>query len=92
VTREKEMAEVFAPRACKGNAERCCGRKPIPYKRDQHWFCARCDAAYRMPDGEQIENWMWIRAEGGFVPRYPDSEAVVLARAAVLAIAQRTEP
>ena len=38
---------------------RCCGRKPILYKRPEPYrFCARCDAAFNML-GEQTENWAW---------------------------------
>jgi hypothetical protein len=77
-----EKPEVIAPRSCVGDTERCCGRKPIPYKRDGKWFCPRCDAAYRMPSGEQIPNWAWLRSGDGFTPRYPESEAAKLARLA----------
>jgi hypothetical protein len=38
---------------------RCCGRKPIQYKRPTpHQFCPRCNRAYD-EDGLQIENWAW---------------------------------
>lgn len=38
---------------------RCCGRKPLTYKRPQpHFFCFRCSRSYDI-DGNQIENWAW---------------------------------
>lgn len=46
---------------------RCCGRKPIVYKRDPHLFCPRCDRAFDPITGEQIENWAWIFIGGEFV-------------------------
>ena len=38
---------------------RCCGRKPIHYKRDggPHLFCPRCSRAYDVDSGHQIPNW-----------------------------------
>jgi hypothetical protein len=46
---------------------RCCGRKPIPYRRPRpHQFCPRCDRDYD-EDGLQIENWAWKRDGEGFV-------------------------
>lgn len=47
---------------------RCCGRKPLVYKRlhgHHHLFCDRCNAAYD-PSGHQIENWGWKSVPGGF--------------------------
>jgi hypothetical protein len=40
---------------------RCCGRKPLVYKRDGHKFCTRCDKSFDIKTGEQIENWAWQR-------------------------------
>lgn len=43
---------------------RCCGRKPLVYKRLQGYnnpaglFCTRCDRAYTH-DGKPQENWAW---------------------------------
>ena len=38
---------------------RCCGRKPIVYKRSiHHTFCCRCHRAHD-PQGNQIDNWAW---------------------------------
>jgi hypothetical protein len=74
---------AVAARVCVGDRERCCGRKPMSYRRDGHWFCDRCDAAYRMPTGEQIANWAWLRSGDGFTPRYPESEGAKLGMVAV---------
>ena len=66
---------IRAPRSLDA-AGRCCGRKPLIYKRPYHHFCDRCDAAYD-EDGRQIENWMWKRLNGGFIPAYPASESAL---------------
>lgn len=50
---------------------RCCGRKPLVYKRPNHYlFCCRCDREFS-PDGKQRENWAWRKSiiEGEFVRR-----------------------
>ena len=47
------------------NERRCCGRKPIEYKRPKHKFCPRCDRAYDFDTGEQIPNWAWARDRDG---------------------------
>ena len=46
---------------------RCCGRKPIVYKREGHSFCPRCDRAFDLETGVQVENWMWRWSPGSFV-------------------------
>ena len=52
---------------------RCCGRKPIAYKRPAHrLFCYRCCAEYA-PDGTQRPNWAWRATQDGFVSTYPDN-------------------
>jgi hypothetical protein len=38
---------------------RCCGRKPIVYKRPPRLFCCRCDAAFDTVSGKQIPNWAY---------------------------------
>jgi hypothetical protein len=75
-------AEVFPSRTIDPKG-RCCGRKPIPYKRDGYLFCPRCDAAYDIFTGNQRSNWAWLRSGVGFAPRYPESHAVRLAREAL---------
>lgn len=47
---------------------RCCGRKPIVYKRIPHLFCTRCYASFDVDTWDQIENWAW-EFEGGLVKR-----------------------
>lgn len=43
---------------------RCCGRKPIEYKRPKHkLFCVRCDASYDPQTGRQVENWAYVANE-----------------------------
>lgn len=47
---------------------RCCGRKPILYKRPQdtyvnfapYLYCPRCDAAFDPNIKCQVDNWAWI--------------------------------
>ena len=40
---------------------RCCGRKPLTYKREggPHKFCPRCDRAFNIETGDWIPNWAW---------------------------------
>ena len=46
---------------------RCCGRKPLIYKRDAHRYCVRCDRAYSLHTDRQVDNWAWKqRADGQF--------------------------
>lgn len=46
---------------------RCCGRKPLVYKRPEHRFCFRCNRAYHLIQNFQIDNWAWKRrADGQF--------------------------
>lgn len=51
---------------------RCCGRKPLHYKRGltttlrrPQLFCCRCNAAYDPETREQIANWAWKPNEHG---------------------------
>ena len=61
---------IRAPRVLDAKG-RCCGVKPIVYKRPTHrLFCVRCSREYS-PQGEQRPNWAWLRITGGFTPRYP---------------------
>lgn len=45
---------------------RCCGRKPLQYKRPKpgHLFCDRCYAEFTA-DGQQRANWAWLAVPGG---------------------------
>ena len=61
---------------------RCCGRKPLVYKRSRGWdqrpgpyrFCTICDRAYEFDRPEQIANWAYEACEGGFLRRNPSSD------------------
>ena len=45
---------------------RCCGRKPLVYKRPTHsLFCSRCDREFD-PSGKQVATWAWRKAANGF--------------------------
>lgn len=48
---------------------RCCGRKPIIYKRPRpgHYYCCRCHRHFNLETGIQVENWAWKYGQGGFV-------------------------
>lgn len=37
---------------------RCCGRKPLVYKRPHRLFCCRCNRQFS-PEGKQQENWAY---------------------------------
>lgn len=46
---------------------RCCGRKPLTYKREGRRFCDRCNRSYDYYQNFQIDNWAWKRrADGQF--------------------------
>ena len=47
-------------------AGRCCGRKPILYKRPPRMFCSRCGREYS-PDGKQVSNWAFSRVGPLFI-------------------------
>ena len=42
---------------------RCCGLKPLVYKRDRRRFCHRCDREFDIDTGEQVSNWAWGRCD-----------------------------
>lgn len=42
---------------------RCCGRKPITYKRPHHFYCCRCDASFDPVDGKQVPNWAYYKVD-----------------------------
>lgn len=45
---------------------RCCGRKPLVYKRDATLFCHRCSRAYTL-DGEQKPSYCFVPTVGGWI-------------------------
>ena len=49
---------------------RCCGRKPLVYKRwPAHLFCSRCEAAFDTATGQQIDNWAYVRVGDAFATK-----------------------
>lgn len=44
---------------------RCCGRKPLTYKRERRRFCDRCNRSYDYYQGLQVDNWAWKRRTDG---------------------------
>lgn len=55
-----------------GQCPRCL-RKPLTYKRERKLFCCRCDRAYDILTGEQINSFAWMWRGDRYVARYPDS-------------------
>ena len=37
-----------------------CLVKPLVYKREPHYFCSRCDRAFDLHSGVQLDNWAWV--------------------------------
>jgi len=82
--REAKYAEWVAERqpatrrhARLDDAGRCCGRKPLVYKRPiHHLFCTRCCADFNPKTGEQIENWAWVADGVSFVATSPTGDYV----------------
>lgn len=51
---------------------RCCGRKPMVYKRPDHQlFCPRCDASFNPETGIQWQNWAYRAVGDGLEPTSP---------------------
>ena len=60
---------------------RCCGRKPLLYKRPTpSLFCTRCDRAYSVDKGEQIANWAYAYHDGKMIWRSSRAQAPETAR------------
>lgn len=50
--------------------DRCCGRKPIVYKKQNILFCHRCDKEFDKETKKQIPNWAWKQnPDGTFVKK-----------------------
>jgi hypothetical protein len=48
---------------------RCCGRKPIVYKRPKlHYFCDRCCSEYSA-EKRKVHNFAWELRGGNWIPR-----------------------
>lgn len=44
---------------------RCCGKKPLEYRRpSRRFFCTRCNREFD-PVGRQVENWDWKSCDEG---------------------------
>lgn len=55
----KGRVDLLAPKHL-DEAGRCCGRKPMIYKRPkQRLFCPRCDAEFDPHNGKQTANWAY---------------------------------
>lgn len=50
-----------------------CLRKPLPYRRERHYFCHTCCRQFNMQTGEQEPNWAWEKSKGEWLPTYPDN-------------------
>ncbi len=69
-----------APRAKLDSAGRCCGRKPLVYKRPHHLFCSRCDRSFDPITKQQIVNWAWECRDGCWLKVYPDAGTEISSR------------
>lgn len=51
----------FTPQAFLDEKGRCCGRKPLVYKRPSfHYFCCKCSRDFGA-DGSQYGNWAYVK-------------------------------
>lgn len=57
---------LIVPAASLDSQGRCCGRKPIEYRRTSQLFCHRCDRSYDPATGRQQDNFAWTAAPDGF--------------------------
>lgn len=58
---------------------RCCGRKPLLYKRPTpHLCCLKCSAEIDPSTGRQVANWAWEPDGDSFVATYPTSDYALL--------------
>ena len=67
------MTLVMPPKSL-DSAGRCCGRKPMVYKRPHRLFCPRCDAEYNPATGRQQANWCYLAEGDGFIFRHEHME------------------
>lgn len=68
------MTSKVYPRQQIDESGRCCGRKPIAYKRPPHLFCSRCNASFDPKTGKQQSNWAFELVDGGMVYKHPHME------------------
>lgn len=71
MTAESELTRIQAeiarpvPAAKLDEQDRCCGRKPRPYKRPApHSCCLKCGRYYD-PSGNQIASFFWRQIDAG---------------------------
>lgn len=55
---------------------RCCGRKPMVYKKPEpHFFCPRCNRSFNLYTKDQVPNWAWKQDTSGvFSATYPKQD------------------
>lgn len=53
----------MAERTALDDKGRCCGRKPVVYKREGRRFCTRCEKSFNLATGQQVANWAY-RVDG----------------------------
>jgi hypothetical protein len=54
---------------------RCCGRKPLVYKRPHHrLYCPKCSAEIDPVTGIQQANWAWVADGDAFVATSPTAD------------------
>ena len=61
--------------------DRCCGRKPMVYKRPHRLYCPRCNAEIDPATRSQVPNWAWKADGDAFVATSPTSDYAKKARA-----------
>jgi hypothetical protein len=44
---------------------RCCGRKPLVYKKKKKLFCPRCDKEFSIETKKQIPSYFWMKNKDG---------------------------
>lgn len=62
---DPELFSLHAPRSI-GDDGRCCGRKPLAYRREGSFFCTRCDRTFDILTKTQKANFHWFARGGGF--------------------------
>lgn len=72
------MALILPPKMLDERG-RCCGRKPMAYKRPPHLFCPRCDASYDPATGLQKPNWCYRALGDGFAFNHEHMEREYIA-------------
>lgn len=59
---------IVLPAARLDDLGRCCGRKPLTYRRTRALFCCRCNREFDDATLTQRANFSWRAVPGGFVP------------------------